>query len=69
MERVMTHFRAEPVTRHQPLTRTTVCLNCSRAFTADTRVVTFYAENEVVGFVCSACVSADARELLASKKA
>ena len=65
----MTNFSADTVSRHQPFTRPTVCLNCGRAFIADTRVVTFYAEDEVVGFVCSACVSAEARELLGSKKA
>ena len=60
----MTRFRAEPVSRHLPFTRQAVCLNCRRAFTADTRIVTFYVEGEPVGFVCNACVSSEARELL-----
>jgi len=64
----MTNFSADPVSRHQLFSRPTVCLNCGCGFTADTRIVTFYAEDEPVGFVCSACVSAEARELLGSKR-
>ena len=63
----MTHFRAEPVSRRFPIARHAVCLNCGRAFTADTRIVTFYAEDELVGFVCSACISSQAREVLRSR--
>ena len=60
----MTCFRAEPVSQHLPLSRRLVCLNCQREFAADTRVVTFCARGEVIGFVCSGCISSDARELL-----
>lgn len=62
----MTCFRAEPVSRHLPFTRQPVCLACRCEFTADARIVTFYAEGERVGFVCSACVSSEARGLLRS---
>ena len=65
----MTNFRAEPVSRHFPSAQHAECLNCRRAITPEERIVTFYAEGEPVGFVCSACVSSEARELLRSKKA
>lgn len=66
----MTQFRAEFVAQVSPVTGHTVCLNCRREFTvADARVVTFYAEGEVLGFVCSACVSAEARKLLGTTRA
>jgi hypothetical protein len=66
----MTRFRAETVNGHPPFAGHTVCLNCRREFiVAEGRVVTFYAEGEPVGFVCNACVSSEARELLRSKKA
>ena len=61
----MTRFWAEPVSQHLSFTQR-VCLNCQREFTADARIVTFYAEGERVGFVCDGCVSSEARELLRS---
>ena len=65
----MTSFRAEPVSRHLSTAQQAMCLNCRRAFVPKSRIVTFYVEGEVVGFGCVACVSAEARELLASKRA
>ena len=62
----MTCFRAEPVSRCTLLPRRPVCLNCQHEFAADVLIVTFYAEGEPVGFVCSRCVSSEARELLRS---
>ena len=62
----MTSLRAEPASRHVPFGRRSVCLNCERAFTVEARVVTFYVGTELVGFVCSACVSSEARALLRS---
>ena len=59
----MTRFRAEPASQYLPFTQR-VCLNCQGEFTADALIVTFYAEDEPVGFVCSSCVSSDTRELL-----
>ena len=44
-------FRAEPVSQHSPIAEHAVCLNCRREFTADTRIVTFYAEGEPVAYV------------------
>jgi hypothetical protein len=65
----MTRFKAETLIGQAPVTGRTVCLNCRREFSAaDGRVVTFYAEGEAVGFVCSGCVTSEARELLRSKK-
>ncbi len=64
--RAMTCFRAEPVSQHLPFTRHPICLSCRREFTAVARIVTFYVGGELVGFVCSGCVSSEARELLRS---
>ncbi len=58
-----------PVALLDELAQHAVCLNCRRAITPDGRVVTFYAEGEPVGFVCTACVSSGCRALLRSKKA
>lgn len=61
----MTRFRAETVDGQQPCAVGTVCLNCGREFiVAGRRIVTFYAEGELVGFVCSGCISSEARALL-----
>ena len=66
----MTRFRAEPAREVQPFAGRAVCLNCRRTFSvADGRVVTFYVEGEVLGFVCKACVSAEARKLLGTTRA
>ena len=61
----MTRFRAEPVT-HCPSFAQRVCLNCRRKFTPDALIVTLFAEEEPVGFVCGDCVSSEARVLLRS---
>ena len=58
----MTSFRAELVSRHLPSAQHDMCLNCRGVITPEGRIVTFYAESEPVGFVCSACVSSEARE-------
>lgn len=60
----MTCFRAEQANRHLPSNRRFRCLNCLREVIAELLVVTLLAGDEPIGFVCSNCVSSDARELL-----
>lgn len=60
----MTCFRPQPASQHRGRVLEGGCLNCHRALAGEGRTIAFYVEGEVVGLVCCACVSAEARDLL-----